>query len=376
MTERQSLKQAQRIVIKIGTSTLTHACGRLNLELLADLAAQVAVEHKAGKEILLVTSGAVGAGLGRLNLREKPVSLPDRQAVAAIGQGLLMEVYTKFFTGHGITVAQILLTREDMNDRRRYLNARNTLLKLVGDFKAVPIINENDTVATEELRFGDNDTLSALVAGLVGADLLVLLSDVNGLFTGDPRKNREASLIPVVKEITPEIWAMAGQAGTALGTGGMLTKLEAARIATSSGIPMVLAAGKDPGIINRITGGEQVGTLFLPVRENLLGRKRWIAFAGQPRGQLVIDNGAVEALTIHKKSLLPSGVVGVKGQFNLGDLVSIVDSTNREIARGLSNFSAVEILKIMGKKSKDIIKILGHKSYDEVVHRDNLVCLE
>ena len=182
-------------------------------------------------------------------------------------------------------------------------------------------------------------------------------------------------MIPVVKEITPEIWAMAGQAGTALGYRGMLTKLEAARIATGSGIPMVLAAGKDPGIINRITGGEQVGTLFYRCGK-FAGRKRWIAFAGQPRGQLVIDNGAVEALTIHKKSLLPSGVVGVKGQFNLGDLVSIVDSTNREIARGLSNFSAVEIMKIMGKKSKDIIKILGHKSYDEVVHRDNLVCLE
>lgn len=376
MTERQSLKQAQRIVIKIGTSTLTHASGRLNLELLADLVGQVAVEHKAGKEILLVTSGAVGAGLGRLNLRKKPVSLPERQAVAAIGQGLLMEVYTKFFTGHGITVAQILLTREDMNDRRRYLNARNTLLRLVNDFKAVPVINENDTVATEELRFGDNDTLSALVAGLVGADLLLLLSDVKGLFTGDPRKNREASLIQVVKEITPEIWAMAGRAGTALGTGGMITKLEAARIVTSSGIPMVLASGKTPLVINRITNGDKVGTLFLPVRENLLERKRWIAFAGQPQGEVVIDNGAVEALTTHKKSLLPSGVIGVKGQFNLGDLVSIVDGTNREIARGLSNFSAAEILKIMGKKSNDIIKILGHKSYDEVVHRNNLVCLE
>lgn len=378
MTERQSLKQAQRIVIKLGTSTLTQASGQLNLELLAELVRQVAAEHKAGKEILLVTSGAVGAGLGRLNLRKKPASLPERQAVAAIGQGLLMEVYAKFFAGHGITAAQILLTREDMNDRRRYLNARNTLLRLVNDFMAVPVINENDTVATEELdlRFGDNDTLSALVAGLVGADLLLLLSDVNGLFTGDPRKNRQASLIPVVKEITPEIRTVAGRAGTTLGTGGMLTKLEAARIVTSSGIFMVLASGKEPRVINRITNGDYVGTIFLPVRENLLERKRWIAFAGQPRGEVVIDKGAVEALTTHKKSLLPSGVVGVKGEFNLGDLVSVVDGTDREIARGLSNFSAGEIRKIMGKKTGAIIKVLGHKSYDEVVHRNNLVCLE
>lgn len=385
MTERKRvLEQAQRIVIKIGTSTLACASGRLNHDLLSNLVRQMAYEHKKGKEILIVTSGAVGAGLGKLNLLEKkPVSVPERQAVAAIGQGLLMEVYEKLFAEHGITVAQILLTRDDMNDRRRYLNARNTLLQLVAGFKAVPVINENDTVATEELnlRFGENDTLSALVAGLIGADLLVLLSDVSGLYTGDPRRNKQASLVPVVKEITPQIQAMAGKAGTFFGTGGMLTKIDAARIVTRSGITMVLASGKEPQVIERIIAGEEVGTVFLPAQETLLGRKRWIAFAGQPQGKIVIDPGAVEALITHKKSLLPSGVIDVKGRFNVGDLVQIVDQSNREVARGLSSFSADEVRKIMGGKTgvrarTTITQILGDKTHDEVVHRNNLVCLE
>ncbi|NLY89376.1 MAG: glutamate 5-kinase [Firmicutes bacterium] len=380
MTERKKvLEEAQRIVIKIGTSTLTRASGQLNHEFLSELVCQVAHEHNKGKEILIVTSGAVGAGLGKLNLlKKKPASLPERQAVAAIGQGLLMEVYEKLFATHGITVAQILLTRDDMNDRRRYLNARNTLLQLITGYKAVPIINENDTVATEELdlRFGDNDTLSALVASLVGADLLVLLSDVGGLYTGDPRRNKEVSLVPVVREITPRIQAMAGEAGTLFGTGGMQTKIEAARIVTRSGIAMVLASGQEPRVVERIIAGDAVGTIFLPAQETLLGRKRWIAFAGQPRGEIVIDPGAVEALVTHKKSLLPSGVVDVKGRFELGDLVRIVDEENREVARGLSNFSADEIRKIMGGKTRTIAQILGYKTYDEVVHRNNLVCLE
>jgi len=379
VTERKRvLEEAQRIVIKIGTSTLTCASGQLNHEFLTELVRQVAQEHKKGKEVLIVTSGAVGAGLGKLNLsKKKPTTLPERQAVAAIGQGLLMEVYEKLFAAHGITVAQILLTRDDMNDRRRYLNARNTLLQLMTGYKAVPIINENDTVATEELelRFGDNDTLSALVASLVGADLLVLLSDVGGLYTGDPRRNKEVSLVPVVREITPQIQAMAGEAGTLFGTGGMQTKIEAARIVTRSGIAMVLASGEEPRVIEKIITGEEVGTVFLPAQETLLGRKRWIAFAGQPRGEIVIDPGAVEALVTHKKSLLPSGVIDVKGRFELGDLVRIVNGANREVARGLSNFSADEIRKIMGGKTRTIAQILGYKTYDEVVHRNNLVCL-
>jgi len=379
VTERKKvLEEAQRIVIKIGTSTLTRASGQLNHEFLSELVRQVAHEHKKGKEILIVTSGAVGAGLGKLNLHKKPTSLPERQAVAAIGQGLLMEVYEKLFAAHGITVAQILLTRDDMDNRRRYLNARNTLLQLITGYKAVPVINENDTVATEELelRFGDNDTLSALVASLVGADLLLILSDVGGLYTGDPRREKEVSLIPVVKEITPEIQAMAGEAGTLFGSGGMQTKIEAARIVTRSGIAMILASGVEPRVIERIIAGEELGTIFLPAQETLLGRKRWIAFAGQPRGEIVIDPGAVEALVTHKKSLLPSGVVDVKGRFELGDLVRIVDEGNREVARGLSNFSADEVRKIMGGKTRTIAQILGYKTYDEVVHRNNLVCLE
>ena len=379
MTERKKvLEEAQRIVIKIGTSTLTRASGQLNHEFLSELGRQVAHEHKKGKEILIVTAGAVGAGLGNLILHKNPTPLPERQAAAAIGQGLLMEVYEKLFAAHGITVAQILLTRDDMDNRRRYLNARNTLLQLITGYKAVPVINENDTVATEELelRFGDNDTLSALVASLVGADLLLILSDVGGLYTGDPRREKEVSLIPVVKEITPEIQAMAGEAGTLFGSGGMQTKIEAARIVTRSGIAMILASGEEPRVIERIIAGEELGTIFLPAQETLLGRKRWIAFAGQPRGEIVIDPGAVEALVTHKKSLLPSGVVDVKGRFELGDLVRIVDEGNREVARGLSNFSADEVRKIMGGKTRTIAQILGYKTYDEVVHRNNLVCLE
>lgn len=374
---RDLLKNARRIVVKVGTSTLTYPSGRLNLKQLEKLVRQLTDLYNSGKEVLLVTSGAVGAGMGKLGLRERPRSIPERQATAAVGQGLLMQVYIKLFAEYGVTVAQILLTRDDMSDRRRYLNARNTLLMLVNDYKTIPIINENDTVATEELRlrFGDNDTLSALVAGLVGADLLVLLSDISGLYTGDPRTNKDARLVPVVKEITSEILSWAGKAGTTRGTGGMLTKLEAARIATRSGTVMVLASGEEPDILGRIISGEEVGTVFLPCNEALLERKRWIAFAGNPQGVIKIDAGAAAALLEKKKSLLPSGVVEVEGKFSPGDLVRIIDENGREIARGLSNFPADDVRKIKGQKTSAITRILGHKSYEEVVHRNNLVCV-
>ena len=378
LDNRAKLKEAKRIVVKVGTSTLTYASGRLNLKQLEKLVRQLADLYNAGLEVILVTSGAVGAGVGRLGLKAKPRTIPERQAVAAVGQGLLMQVYTKLFSEYGINTAQILLTREDMSDRRRYLNARNTLLMLVDEYRVVPVINENDTVATEELqlRFGDNDTLAALVAGLVGADLLLLLSDIDGLFTGDPHKDTQATLIPEVKEISPSIWAVAGEAGTDRGTGGMITKLEAARIATRSGIMMVLASGEEPNCITRIMEGEAIGTVFLPNQEALVQRERWIAFAGQPQGAVVIDPGAVTALLQGKKSLLPSGVSGVQGRFEVGDIIRVLDQTGTEIARGLSNFSSEEIEKIKGVNTARLPEVLGYKTYEEVIHRNNLVCQE
>ncbi|HEY8391923.1 MAG TPA: glutamate 5-kinase [Capillibacterium sp.] len=378
MNTRRQLQQAQKIVVKIGTSSITYPSGRLNLTNMEHVVRQCADLHNAGKEVVLVSSGAVGAGVGELGLAGKPRTIPERQAVAAVGQSFLMQVYNRLFLQYGIITAQILLTREDMSDRRRYLNARNTLLMLTKEYRALPIINENDTVATEELqlRFGDNDTLAALVAGLIGADLLIILSDIGGLYTGDPRKDQKATLIPEVREISPAIWAMAGQAGTGRGTGGMVTKLEAARIATRSGITMVLASCAEEDILSRILAGEEVGTIFLPGADSLVQRERWIAFAGQPQGEVIIDAGAVEALLVGKKSLLPSGVIGVRGKFGVGDLVRVLDPAEQEIARGLSNFSAEEIAKIKGANSGELPKVLGYKTFEEVIHRNNLVCLE
>jgi len=378
LDNRAKLKEASRIVVKVGTSTLTYSSGRLNLKQMEKLVRQLADLYNAGKEVILVTSGAVGAGVGRLGLKARPRTIPERQAVAAVGQGLLMQVYTKLFSEYGINTAQILLTREDMSNRRRYLNARNTLLMLVDEYRVLPVINENDTVATEELqlRFGDNDTLAALVAGLVGADLLILLSDIEGLFTGDPHKDDQATLIPEVKEISPSIWAVAGEAGTERGTGGMITKLEAARIATRSGIMMVLASGEEPNSITRIMEGEPLGTVFLPNQEALVQREQWIAFAGQPHGAVVIDPGAVAALLQGKKSLLPSGVSAVQGEFGVGDIIRVLDQAGKEIARGLSNFSSEEINKIKGVNTARLPEVLGYKTYEEVIHRNNLVCRE
>jgi len=378
LDHRNRLKEVQKIVVKIGTSSLTYPSGRLNLNNMELIVLQIANLHNSGKEVVLVSSGAVSAGIGELGLTSKPRTIPERQAVAAVGQSFLMQVYNRLFLQYGIITAQILLTRDDMSERRRYLNARNTLLMLTKEYHALPIINENDTVATEELqlRFGDNDTLAALVAGLIGADLLILLSDISGLYTGDPRKDKTATLIREVRDLSPAIWAAAGEAGTVRGTGGMITKLEAARIATRSGIMMVLASSADGDILNRILSGEEVGTIFLPNHDTLVQRERWIAFAGQPQGAVIIDPGAVTALLVGKKSLLPSGVIGVKGKFGVGDLIRVLDPTEKEIARGLSNFTAEEIDKIKGANTVNLPTLLGYKTFDEVIHRDNLVCLE
>lgn len=366
------LINSKRIVVKVGTSSLTHQTGKLNLFQLEKLIRELADLANQGRQIILVTSGAVGAGVGRLGLSTRPKNMPEKQAAAAIGQGVLMHMYEKIFSEYGHIVAQILLTREDLADRKRYLNARNTFFALLS-FGAVPIVNENDTVAVEEIRLGDNDTLSALVAGLVDADLLVLLTDIDGLYDSNPKLSQDAKLIPLIYEVTTEIEAMAGGAGSELGTGGMGTKLVAAKIAMSSGIPMVIANGENDKILHSILDADFKGTLFLPKEVRLHTKKRWIAFGSDLQGRIYVDAGAERAIVGNGKSLLPAGITKVEGTFEAGNVVGLWGPKGIEFARGMVNYSSDEIVKIMGKNTQDILTILGHKDYDEVIHRDNLV---
>lgn len=369
--DRRSLKNIKRIVVKVGSSTLSHSTGKLNIDQMEKLARQLVDLHNSGREVILVTSGAQGAGIGKLGLPRKPKTIPKRQAVAAVGQGLLMHMYEKLFSEYGIIVAQVLITREDIMDRNRFLNARNALNALL-QLGTVPIINENDTIATDELKFGDNDTLSAMVASLIEAELLLVLSDIEGLYTGNPKTDDNARLIPEVLEINCEIEKLAGGSGSKLGTGGMATKIQAARIATNSGIPMIIAHGKKEKVITRIINGEQLGTLFMPKDSRLHSKKLWIAIGSSIHGKIFIDEGAKKALQEEGKSLLPSGVIDVFGDFEMGHTVGVYFG-DLEIGRGVVNYSSVETLKIMGKKTGQIEKILGHKDFDEIIHRNNFV---
>jgi glutamate 5-kinase len=371
----ERLKTVKRIVVKVGTSTLTQDGGQLNLSLMDQFVRQLAEFHSQGKEIAIVTSGAVGAGMGKLGLAEKPASIGERQALAAIGQGLLMREYEKLFSAQDKIVAQVLLTRDDLSDRRRYLNARNTIRTLL-DYRAIPIINENDTVATEELKIGENDTLSALVAGLIEADLLVLLSDVDGLYSADPRKDPSAQIIRHVDHIDDEIRARAGGSGTLFGSGGMITKIEAAQMVLTAGSVMVLMNGNAPEKLQMIFSGNAPGTVFSGTDSEqalVSSRKRWIAYGPQASGTVIVDEGAERALVKQGKSLLPSGITALQGDFEAGDLVRILSMNKTEIGRGLSNYSNQELAKICGKKSGEIEAILGFKEADEAIHRDNLV---
>ena len=371
----RALAKPARIVIKVGSSSLTHTTGKLNFGRMEGLVRELSDLANSGHRPILVTSGAVAAGMGRLGLSARPGNLPERQAVAAVGQGLLMQVYEKLFGEYSQIVAQVLLTRDDARDRQRYLNARHTFLTLLG-LGVIPIVNENDTVATEELQFGENDTLSAVVAALVGADLLVLISDVDGLYTGDPRRDPSAKMLTLIKEISPDIVAAAGGTGSALGSGGMLSKIEAARIATSAGCTMALIPGDPTGALTRLMNGEELGTVFLPREKALQARDQWIAFAQVAEGELTVDNGAARAIRQDGKSLLPSGIVNLTGGFAPGDLVRVVDQKGHEVARGLVNYSHDDLAKLAGHRCAEIEAILGYKGYDEVIHRDNLVCLK
>ena len=372
MSRRKNLKACRRVVIKIGTSTLTYSNGQLNLQRIERLVRELADLHNRGMEVLLVSSGAIGVGATRMGYKKIPRTMPEKQALAAIGQGALVQLYEKLFSEYNKTVAQVLLTRGDLDERLRYLNATNALLAIL-ELGVIPIINENDTVVVEEIKFGDNDTLSALVASIVDADLLIILSDVDGLYDSDPRVNKEAQLQAEVDEITPMMEENSKNRGSSFASGGMLTKLNAARICMAAGIPMIIANGDSDNIIRRVMDGKEIGTLFIPREEKMQARKKWIAFGTLPQGQVLVDAGAEVALLQKGKSLLPSGVITVEGDFDRGTVVAVANADDkREIARGMVNYSSDEIRLIAGKKSSEIEKILQGKDYDEVIHRNNL----
>lgn len=374
MFKRNEIKNAVRVVVKIGTSTLTYNNGKLNLFRLEKLVRELADLANQGKEIILVTSGAVGAGLDRLGSTERPKTIPEKQAVAAIGQGILMHMYEKLFAEYGQIVAQVLLTRENSVKHKLYINSRNTLLTLL-KMGVIPVINENDAIAIDELKIGDNDTLSATVATIVDADLLIILSDIEGVFTANPQNDPTAQLIEEITDITPEIEELAGGAGSKLGTGGMYTKIQAAKIAVNAGVTMVIASGALEGVVRNILSGENIGTIFPAKEQHLQVRKSWLAFGAMIKGELVVDEGCEKALITEGSSLLSVGIVEVKGTFDQGNSVRILSKQGREIARGLANYNSEEIKKICGKNTNNISKILGSKLYDEVIHRDNMVIM-
>ncbi|SHJ89768.1 glutamate 5-kinase [Paramaledivibacter caminithermalis] len=366
------LKDIKRIVVKVGTSTLTHPTGLLDLNRIESIVRQLTNIHNQGIEIVLVSSGAIGAGMGKLGLEERPKTIPEKQAAAAVGQGVLLHMYEKLFSEYGKTVAQILLTKEDILNRKRFLNARNTFFTLFNQ-GVIPIVNENDAVVVDEIKFGDNDTLSAMVTSLVEADFLILLSDIDGLYDSNPKENPDAKLISYVDNISDEIKEAAGGAGTSFGTGGMITKIKAAEIAVSAGSSMIIVNGSSPNIINEIVEGKDIGTFFMAYEKPLKSRKCWIAYNTLIKGQITIDDGAVEALTQNRKSLLPAGIVSVDGLFEKGDIVSIVDRSGVEVARGITNYNSAEINLIKGNKTSNIEKKIDYKTYDEVIHANNMV---
>ena len=358
------LSSAKRIVFKIGSSTLLDENGNIDGAGLHHLAALWSNLHKEGKEIILVSSGAVALGRPHLSKEHKGDAIPSKQAAAAVGQSKLMALYDSFFSVCGISVAQVLLTRDDIADRQRYINARNTLNILLEE-RLIPIINENDTVAWEELKFGENDSLAALVGSLLDADLIFLLSDIYGLYTGDPRKDKNAVHIPEVTEITPEIAALAGGVGSSVGSGGMKSKVEAARIAVQSGIPLAISMGKDVNNIRACLEGKGKCTVFLPTEHGLRHRDRWIAYASEPAGCLIVDEGAAIALNTNK-SLLPVGIVDVKGEFSENSVVTVATADGRVIGRGITNYSAQTIRQTKGQHCKDA-------NVTEVIHCNNMV---
>jgi glutamate 5-kinase len=363
-----------KIVVKVGSNILTDSKDALNTKRMHSLAKGIAEVQEMGNQVVIVSSGAVAAGMKRLGLKRRPRDIKLKQAAAAVGQSALMWTYERSFKEYRKKVAQVLLTREDLADRKMYINAKNTLSTLLS-YGIIPIINENDTVAIDEIRFGDNDQLASLVASLVEADRLIILSDVDGLFEEDPKIKPRAALIRKVERITPQMVKQAGKSSTAVGTGGMYSKLLATQKAMRSGVTVNIINGKRPSLLVSLVKGSSHGTEFRPEEARLSARKGWIAFGSRTKGTITVDDGASNALSVRLKSLLPSGITSVEGKFEKGDAVLCVDMDSNRVAKGLSNYSSDEVKKILGKKTSEIEKALGYRYSDEVIHRDNIVLL-
>ncbi|HXU65716.1 MAG TPA: glutamate 5-kinase [Casimicrobiaceae bacterium] len=369
-----TIADASRIVVKVGSSLVTNEGRGIDHDAVARWAGEIAQLARQGKAVVLVSSGAIAEGMQRLGWPTRPRAIHDLQAAAAVGQMGLVQAYERAFARHGLHTAQVLLTHEDLADRRRYLNARTTLTTLL-ELHVIPIINENDTVTTDEIRLGDNDTLGALVTNLVEADVLVLLTDQQGLYTADPRKHASATLVRNARAGDPALEAMAGGAGSAIARGGMLTKVLAAKRAARSGAATIIACGRDANVLTRLAQGDPIGTMLTAERTSLAARKQWLADHVRLAGRLTLDSGAVRALTHDGKSLLPIGVVAVTGQFGRGEVVGCVAPDGREVARGLVNYGAQEAARIMRRPSSEIETVLGYVDEPELIHRDNMVLL-
>jgi len=371
---RKILGKSRRIVVKVGSSILASVEKGLLYDVFSHLTKEISDLKRQGFEFVLVSSGAIAAGMEKLGYKTRPQAITQKQATAAVGQTRLMKIYEDYFSRYQQMVAQILLTHDDLSHRRRFLNARNTLLTLL-DLGIIPIINENDTVVVDEIKFGDNDNLSALITNLIGADLLIILTDIDGLCDSDPRVNPHARCIPLVEEIDVDLDVIVGETKSEVSVGGMISKVQAARKASRFGIPTVVARGTKEGVLRQILKGKEIGTLILPKKDALSSRKHWIAFNPRPKGEVIVDDGAKKAVVQKGKSLLPSGVMKIRGKFNRGDLVTCLGSRGKEFARGLVNYSATELEKIKGLRSGQIESTLGYKYSDEVIHRDDLVVI-
>lgn len=374
MNIREKLKDSKRIVIKVGTSTILYDNGKINLHRIELLARELSDLKNQGKEVILVTSGAIGVGVVRMGMEKRPSEVRKKQALAAIGQEMLIHLYDKFFAEYGQITGQVLLTKENSVQHHQYTHSRNALLTML-EMGVIPIINENDAVAIDELKIGDNDTLSATVASLVDADLLIILSDIDGVYTANPQTHPEATIISEIAEITPEVERMAGGAGSSMGTGGMATKIEAAKIATASGVTMLIASGSERNVIRAIIDGEDKGTIFPAKEAHLRSRKSWLAFGKRLKGILWVDKGCEKALK-SGSSLLAAGITATDGEYAKGDTVRILSADGREIARGVVNYDSAMIEKLKGHQTKEFAELLsGEVIYDEVIHRDSLVLM-
>src|SRR4030043_456091 len=371
---KKTLGKGRRIVVKVGSSILASVEKGLHYDVFSRLTKEISELKRQGYEIVLVSSGAIAAGMEKLGYKTRPQSITQKQATAAVGQSRLMNIYEGYFSRYQQMVAQILLTRADLSHRRRFLNARNTLLTLL-ELGIIPIINENDTVVVEEIKFGDNDNLSALLTSLVDADLLLILTDIEGLCDSDPRVNPNARCIPLVEDIDKEITGIAGETKSEMSVGGMVSKIQAAKKTSRFGIPVVGARGTKEGVLHQILKGKGIGTLILSKGEALSSRKHWIAFNPKPKGDVIVDEGAKKAIVQKGKSLLPSGIVKIRGSFHRGDLITCLGPRGKEFARGLVNYSATELERIKGLRSDRIEPPLSYKYSDEVIHRDGLVVL-